>query len=178
MKSTGAKVQSEHNDFVSMREKETYVHKLPNLNVSKQEFFDSDKNGVEQTFVHDDIHRAVAINAKPAYEYYLKDGSEVFTSKKKFFECSEHIRLCGVMEEAMVLFIERSYLPYNGMWTEDFGFKFALAKAGSTITGGYFREYIYNHLFEAIKKYPRNFTQKFQKSVDTGNIRKIKEMVA
>jgi len=171
MRDAGAKVRPEYESFLKLREKETYTHKLPKLNVSKQDFFDSDKNGVVQIYIHDDIHRAVAINDKPAYEYYLKDGSEVLTSKKKFFECSEHIQLCGVIEEALVLALERSCLPHPGVWTPEYAFHFALAKVSSTICGGYFRAHAFNNLFKALNSYPKDYLDKFQKAVKDGKVR-------
>lgn len=175
MKNAGAEVKEEFKGFLALREKETYTHKLPNLNVSKQDFFDSSKNGVEQIYVHDDIHRAIAINDRPAYEYYLKDGSEVLTSKKKFFQCSEHIQLCGIMEESITLALERSMIVYPGVWSASQAFHFALAKVGSTICGGYFREQAFLRLFEALKQYPKDYHEKFQKCVANGTVRRISE---
>jgi len=173
MTMAGAQIQSEHKEFIALREKETYTHKLPVLNVSSKDFFDSNMNGVEQTFIHDDIHKAIALNDKPAYEYYLKEGSEVMTSKKKFYECSEHIRLSGIIEEAMTLALERSLISHPGVWSPDYAFRFALAKVASTICGGYFRSYCFLNLFEAIKSYPKDFFEKFQKAVENGRVRYI-----
>jgi hypothetical protein len=173
MTQTGVQIKPEYKDFISLREKETYTHKLPKLNMSKENFFDSNTNGVVQTFVHDDIHIAVALNDRPAYEYYLRENSEVLTDKKKFFSVSEDIRMAGVIEEAMVLAIERSLVSWPGVWTPDYAFQFALAKTASTITGGYFREYALRHLFDAIRAYPKDYWEKFQQAVKDGKVRRI-----
>jgi hypothetical protein len=175
MTKLGAKIRDEYKEFHSLRERESNPHKMPKLNVSKNDFFDSDKNGVIQTFVHDDIHVAVAINDRPAYTYYMKDGSEVLTDKNKFFSMPENIRLSGTIEEAMVLAIERSLVPHKDVWTPDFAFKFALAKVCTTITGGYFRRYSFLNLFEALKIYPKNYWGSFQKAVQAGTVRYINE---
>ena len=169
----GAEIKPEHKEFITLRERETYIHKLPKLNVSKEEFFDSSKNNVQQIFVHDDIHRAIAINDKPAYEYYMVDGSEVLTSKKKFFECSEHIRLCGVIEEAITLAVERSLVPHPGVWTSDYAFRFALGKVCSTITGGYFRKHSFLNIFNALREYPKDYFEKFKRAVENGTVRYV-----
>jgi hypothetical protein len=174
MKKIGTKVRPEYEEFLKLRERETYTHKLPSLNMSKNDFFDETKNGVHQVYVHDDIHAAIAINDRPAYTHYLKDDSEVLTDNKKFFECSEEIRLAGVIEEAMTLAIERS-LVCHGTWKPDYAFGFALAKVASTITGGQFRSYAYSHLFEALKAYPKDYWEKFQQAVKDGKVRRLEQ---
>lgn len=168
---SGVELKPEHEEFRKLREKETYTHKLPKLNVSSKDFFDSDMNGIVQFYIHDDIHKAIAIDGIPAFEKYLKDGSEVLTDKKKFFECSEDVRMAGIIEEGMVLALERSLL-IHGTWPADYAFKFAMGKVSSTICGGYFREYAYLHLFEALKKYPKDYWEKFQKAVVDGKVRR------
>lgn len=173
MTQTGVQIKPEYKDFISLREKETYTHKLPKLNMSKENFFDSNTNGVVQTFVHDDIHIAVALNDRPAYTMYMRDGSEVLTDKKKFFSVSEDIRMAGVIEEAMVLSIERSLVSWPGVWTSNYAFQFALAKVASTITGGYFRSYAHINLFKVLKEYPRDYWEKFQQAVQSGKVRYI-----
>lgn len=172
MKRLGATIQSEHEAFLKLRQQETYTSPLPKLNMSKENFFDESKNNVHQVYWHDDVHVAVALYDRPAYTHYLKDDSEVLTDNKKFFECSEEIRLAGVIEEALVLSIERS-LTVHGTWTPDFVFQFALAKVASSITGGQFRSYAHMHLFEALKQYPKDYWEKFQQAVKNGKVRKM-----
>ena len=179
MNKMGAKVRDEYKAFHALREKESCPAKLPKLNVSKMDFFDSDQNGVVQTYVHDDIHVAVALyDGVPAYTRYMKDGSEVLTDKKKFFEVPEHIRMAGVIEEAIVLSCERSLIAHPNVWTPEYAFRFALAKVCSTITGGYFRAYSHLHLFEALRDYPKDYWEKFQKAVADGKVRRIEELKA
>lgn len=178
MKKMGAKVREEYKAFHALREQESCPHKLPKLNMSKMDFFDSDQNGVVQTYVHDDIHVAIALNDRPAYTYYMKDGSEVLTDKNKFFSVPESTRLAGTIEEALTLALERSLIAHPGVWTPDYAFKFALAKVCTTITGGYFRAYSFEHVFEALQQYPRDYYQRFQKAVADGTVRRIEENVA
>jgi hypothetical protein len=121
--------------------------------------------------VHDDIHVAVAINDRPAYTYYMKDGSDVLTDKNKFFSVPEHIRLSGTIEEAMTLAIERSLVAHKDVWAPDYAFKFALAKVCTTITGGYFRKYSFLNLFDALKGYPKDYWDTFQSAVHAGTVR-------
>jgi len=178
MKSLGAELKLEHETFRKKRELETYTNVLPKLNVSAMNFFDSEKNGVIQTFIHDDLHKVVAINDRAAYEYYLKDNSEVMCSKEKFFEASEFIRLSGVCEEAMVLGLERSLIPHTNVWSPEYAWKFALAKVATSITGGYFRKFAFNNLFKIMKMYPEyceNYYNKFQDGVKSGMVRRTSD---
>ena len=172
MRSLGAEVTPRYMEFVKLREKETYSYKHPKLNMSKKDFFD-DKNGITQIYFHDDLHSVIALNNLPAYTYYLLEGSEVLTDKNKFFSVSEDIRLAGVMEEAMTLALERSLIPHPGVLSPDQAFKMALAKVCSSVTSGYFRKFAYENAFEVIKKYPKNYFEKFQDAVKTGKIRRI-----
>jgi len=172
MNRIGAKVREEHREFLSLREKETYTNSLPKLNMSKVNFFDETQNGVHMTYQHDDIHCVICLYDRPAYTYYLKEGSEVLTDNKKFWECSEEIRLAGVMEEAMVLAIERSLVSCPNVLMPDRAFRLALAKVASSITSGAFRSYAHLHLFEALKIYPRDYWEKFQKAVENGIVRR------
>ncbi len=172
MKSIGAEIKPQFSEFHQLRQKETYKNVLPKLNMSKNDFFD-EKNGINQIYDHDDIHKSIAIYDKPAYTYYLKDNSEVLTDKDKFFSISEEIRLAGVQEEACVLAIERSLVPFPGIKTSEQAFQFALAKVCTSITGGYFRDYAFLNVFKALKTYPRNYWDIFQEKVRAGMVRRL-----
>jgi hypothetical protein len=172
MKRAGAKVRPEYEAFLKLRETETYAaQKHPKLNVSKENFFKDD--GLEYTFFHDDIHESVKHLDKPAYLYYMKDGSEVLSSKKKFFEVSQETRLYGVVEEAATLAIERSLVPHPDVWSPEYAWKFALSKVCSSITSGFFREFAYDNCLEVLKLYPQKYWENFQKDVSDGKVRYI-----
>jgi hypothetical protein len=106
MNKVGAKVRPEYQEFLRLREKETYNYSHPKLNVKKDEFFKDDN--IQYVWDHDSIHESVARGERPAYTYYMTSGSEVLSSKEKFFSVSQEIRLNGVIEEAATLAIERS----------------------------------------------------------------------
>jgi hypothetical protein len=119
---------------------------------------------------HDDIHRSVAHFEKPAYLYYLKDGEQVQCDKEKFFSVNEEIRLFGCVEEAMVLALERSLIPFPNKLTPKQAFLFALSKVASSITSGWFREFCHSNIFEVIKLYHDDYYEKFQKDLAEGKI--------
>jgi len=169
MKHVGATVRPEYQEFFKLREKETYWYKLPKLNVTKQEFFQDD--GISYVWDHDDIHKSVALQDRPAYTYYLKEGAQVQCDKEKFFALPESIRLAGVVEEAAVLAIERSLVPHPGVWTPEYAWKFALAKVCSSITGGWFRAFGYENILTVLKMYPKGYWEKFQSDCQRGLVK-------
>lgn len=169
MKRAGAKVRSEFQDFLKIREKETYNYAHPKLNVKKNDFFKDDN--IQYVWDHDDIHKSVARYEAPAYTYYLKDGAQVDCDKNKFFSLDEKYRLAGVVEEAAVLAIERSLVPHPGVWTPEYAWRFALSKVCSSITSGWFRAYAYDHAPEILKLYPQGYWEKFQEDVKSGLIK-------
>lgn len=156
-------------DWYKKRIKETYWYKHPNLNVTKDEFFKMDE--VPYEVVHDDIHISVKQFDKPAYCYYMKEGAEVQCDKQKFLNCSREIQLAGVAEEAAVLAIERSLIPFPGAWSPKYAWEFALIKVCSSITGGWFRSFAYENYFHVLKLYPKNYWKNFQKDVSNGLVR-------
>lgn len=155
--------------IIKQRIKESYDYGHPKLNVSSKEFFNGD--GVNYVYEHDSIHLAVAnmsedfgddeylmgYHPKPAYTFYMKDGSEVMTSKEKFMSVSERIRLLGVYEEACVLALERSQIPHglgrDGGPTPRWSFEKALEKVCTSITSGWFREYAWENYDKVIDLY-------------------------
>ena len=162
--------------WLPKRELETYVYKHPKLDVSKGEFFAGD--GVQYVYDHDTIHLTVALTERtymercggpsvpgklvsygrevtrtyPAYTFYMKDGSDVMTSKDKFFDLPEEIRLYGVYEESCVLALERSQIPYPNTPPRK-SFEMALMKVCTSITSGWFREYAWENYDKVMALY-------------------------
>ncbi len=169
LKKVGCKVRPEYQEFLKLREKETYWYKHPKLNQSKDGFFADD--AIEYVYDHDTIHQSVARGERPAYTYYMKDGEEVQCDKEKFFALPNEVRMNGVIEEAAVLAIERSLVPHPGVWTPEYAWKFALAKVCSSITSGWFRAFAYENALQILKLYPAGYWEKFQADVQSGLVK-------
>jgi hypothetical protein len=169
MKRYGAVVRPEYQDFLKVREKETYNYAHPKLNQSKDGFFADD--AIQYVYDHDTIHESVARGEKPAYTYYMKDGEQVQCDKNKFFDLPHEVRINGVIEEAAVLAIERSLVPHPGVWSPEYAWKFALSKVCSSITSGWFRAFAYENALEILKLYPAGYWEKFQEDVKTGKVK-------
>lgn len=172
--------------FMELRLKETYNYSHPKLDVTKKDFFTGD--GVGYVYDHDSIHLTVALQVdadydntpehehlpvmvpRPAYTYYMKDGSEVMTSKEKFFAVPEQIRLYGVYEESCVLALERSQIPHGfgkeGGPTARWSFLKALEKVCTSITSGWFREYAWENYDKVVALYEEmgedDYVKRFQ----------------
>lgn len=159
--------------WYKIREKETYNYKHPKLDQSKNSFFNPNE-GVIYTYDHDTIHVSMAQeNNTPAYTLYMKDGAQVACDKNKFFAAPQKVRLNGVVEEAYVLALERSQIPFKGKVDAKKSFDMALFKVCSSITSGWFREFAYDHYDEVQKMYNPDYVNMFWKAVDNGVVRKL-----
>jgi len=172
MKSKGAAVSGYYKNWLKIREKETYNYSHPKLDQNKMGFFNPNE-GVKYLFDHDSIHQNVARMAQPAYTYYQKDGAEVQCSKEKFFAVSEQVRLNGVVEEASVLALERSQIPYKGKVDPKKSFLIALEKVCSSITSGWFRAYAYDNYHAALALYDDKYVDKFWAAVENGQVKRL-----
>lgn len=168
MKKLGCKIANE--EWLKRREEETYLKKTPRLNTTKGEFFVKNE-GVKYIYDHDSIHVAMSLNVIPAYTLYQKDGAEVMVSKKKWDACSEETKLRGVLEEAYVLALERSQIPYRGNIDPYDSFKLALSKVCTSITGGWFREYAYQNYYNVMYLFDPEYVEIFDDAVNEGIVK-------
>lgn len=163
-------------EFYKEREKDTYTYNHPKLNVSKDGFFDASFTGIQQKYDHDDLHKVVAIYGTPAYTLYQPEGQEVNCSKEMFEQQPHNIKIAGVIEESMVLALERSLIPFPGVKTPEEAFLFALMKVCTSITSGWFREFAWNSYDEVEAWFKLNnakdcYFAKFRAAVDSGAIK-------
>lgn len=166
----GAKIPEQHIEWFKERERLTYLNTLPKLNQSKKDFFDNSAS--IYTWDHDDIHEAVKHLDKPAYEYYKPDNAEVFTSKEMFFSVDEQVRLYGAIEEVMVLSIERSIYPFPNV-DKRWAFDMAHMKLATSISSGWFREYVWENYDKVQAMYSSEYVNKFYSALEAGLIKKF-----
>lgn len=177
MRNAGAKIPEDLKDWFKRREKETYDYGHPNLAQNKNNFFSGD--GVNYVYDHDTIHEAVAIwEQKPMYKRYQKDGSEVLCDKAKWDKLPNDFKNMAVAEEAAVLAIERSLVPFPGAKTPYEALTLALEKICTSITSGWFREYAWEN-YDAILQMCRvsgyDYWGKFQQALKLGYIKPYKK---
>jgi hypothetical protein len=168
MRKHGAKIRPEHQAFYEERMRDTYVYAHPKLNVDKSAFFDNEATGVFQKYDHDSIHEAVKHYPQPAYNYFKKSDEDVLCSKDMFYNLPEEMKLCAVLEEAYVLALERSLIPFPSGKTPKEAFDMALMKVCTSITSGWFREYAWENYHKVQEFYNENYVQKFEDGVRSG----------
>jgi hypothetical protein len=173
LRSRGAFLQADHQEFYKQREKDTYTYNLPKLNVDKATFFDAEATGVEYTYCHDSIHEAVRTLPVPAYTLFAEPGEQVKSSEDLFWKAGHDVRIRAGMEEAMVLAIERSLVPFPGKKTPKEAFDFALMKLATSVSSGWFREHVWEHYDEivALQEQYSDYFEQFQKGVDNGTVK-------
>ncbi|ASD51979.1 hypothetical protein KNT64_gp027 [Pseudomonas phage PspYZU05] len=166
LRNLGYKLNDELNEIMLKRQKEVLSYNHPNLNVTKDKFFDD----TIYTLDHDSIHRAVALFDRPAYTYYMKDGSEVMTCKDKFFALPYELQLAGVYEETCVLALERSQVPFDFVPTSTQSFMHALEKVCTSITSGWFREFAWENYFSVVAMHRKlgvnDYVKRFKDNID------------
>lgn len=168
LRKLGAKIRTEHQEFYEQRMKDTYVNKLPKLNQDRGEFFDNE-NSI-YTLDHDTIHEAIKNLGKPAYEFF-KDG-EVWCSKELWDKCDEQIKLFSAYEEIGVLSIERSIHPFPDV-DKRWAFNMAHMKLATSISSGWFREYVWENYYKIQEMYNTEYLDKFYDALNNGRIKKF-----
>ncbi len=172
MRSIGAKIRPEQEEFYQQRMKDTYTNKLPVLMQSKEGFFGAD-TGVEYMYDHDTIHEAVKHLDQPAYTYF-QDGA-VWCSKALWDACSYQVQMYAAYEEITVLALERSLIPYPGKKTSKEAFDMAQMKLSTSISSGWFREFVWENYYQIQAMYSDDFVTKFEQGLAAGIVKPHKE---
>lgn len=166
------KLSKKMREWLKVREAETYNYNHPKLNgVGKGEFFSDD--GINYVYDHDAIHLAVKHLEKPAYSYFQPDGEAVGTSKEMFKALPKSIRLLSVLEEAYVLSLERSIIPFNSFGNEALckrAFEIALEKVCTSITSGWWRQFAWDNYHTVLGMYDQEYVTRFEKAVEAGEV--------
>lgn len=171
LRSLGAKIPDM--DWFKRRCKETY-HGHPNLRQRKATFFDTP--GVEYIYDHDTIHQAMAVRGTPMYLRYKSDDAEVWCDRSLWESLTREEQLIGVMEEALVLALERSQVPFNFEPDPDWSFDKALEAVCTTVTSGWFRAFAwenYEDVLDIQKRMMPNYVDVFKQAVEDGIVKEV-----
>lgn len=168
MRGAGASIQPDHAEFYQQRMKDTYDYAHPKLDQSKADFFKDD--GIKYVYDHDSIHEVVARMEWPAYKFFKPHDSDVLCDKDMFFNATLNVRLNAGLEESMVLALERSQIPFPGLWTPERSFDFALMKVCTSITSGWFREFCWENYDAIRERYDPNYVTEFWQAVEDGKV--------
>ncbi len=141
---------SEYSKILELRRLETDLKKgVPgshiNLNMTNEDFLD--REGilkVDRPVKHDDIHEMVKFTDVPMYTRLKSDQSKATCLKSLWDKLTYEEQLQDVMEEAMVLALERYMFP-NIETDEQTAYILALIRICTNITKGWFREFAVNN---------------------------------
>ena len=149
----------ELNTILEIRRKELNLIKgVPgahiNLKKTNDEFLETEGTLlVEKMIKHDDIHEMVMFGVVPMYTELKEDQSQA-TCLQPLFEALTYTQKCQcVMEEAMVLALERYLLPEYERHQQR-AYSLALTRVCTTITKGWFRLFAINN-WPALSECPR-----------------------
>lgn len=159
-------IPKEYKELLKKREKETYNYSHPKLSQSKKDFF---TDAVQYVYDHDTIHLAIAIQDRPAYTHFMKDGAEVESDMKKWDTLPFEIKLNAALEESGVLALERSVVPFNTDPKKAFGM--ALAKLSTSISSGKFRKFCYDNFETILANYRPEYYDKFLAGLEAGVVK-------
>lgn len=171
MREFGAKIPARYVEWYDRRVKETYDYGHPSLMRSKADFFKDD--AIDYRYDHDTIHLSVMKGERPAYTYFKPEDQDVWCSKEMWDNCPEEIKLRAVYEESATLALERSQIPFRE--ADPFkSFTMALEKVCTSITSGWFRDYAWEHYYDALAMYDPEYVNKFWADVDNGLVKTFK----
>jgi hypothetical protein len=167
----GAKVPACLQDWLKRRQKETLAaHAHPKLNQNSKGFFGPE---ITYVYVHDTIHLAMAINGQPAYKRFQKDGAEVTVDRAKWDALDDFWKIRSVLEECYVLALERHQIPNDFKPNPLTSFKIALEKTCTTIASGWWREWAWEHYYDALEGFTPDYIQWFKAGVASGLVKKV-----
>jgi hypothetical protein len=174
MRSLGAVI--EHPALLAKREKETYDYKHPSLMRNKKQFFDPNE-GVQYVYDHDTIHLAMAVEPMtPAYTNFKHDQAEVMIDRQKWDAQPIAVQLNSVLEESLVLALERSQIPFRGQIDPRRSFRIALQKVCTSISSGWWREFSWENYDRVIELFEQReaeqpYLSRFDAAVEAGVVR-------
>lgn len=168
--------QDIHKEITDIRIKEQGSNRTLSLNRSRENFF-NDK--VKRLFVHDEIHEMIKFRDIPLYRKILKEESSVACSKEKFCALTREEQLESIMEEAIVIALERRIIPFlyqkAPFYSLHEAYCWALKRICTDLTSGWFRwAAIDNYSALTVNFYrARVKIEDFLRAVEQGGIKPI-----
>lgn len=175
--------EQEYYDARHGEAKERYgkIQERIKLNKSNEEFFKAGMN--LRTYVHDDLHKAIAFEDKPIYMKCKNDLNSAKIERHLFEELSMANRLFMVMEESMVIGLERVYIPENikpesapeRKAVMNRVYAQGLQKLTKDLCKGWFQDFIIDN-FNRLTTPAWDFIEKFEVALENGKIRKLEDI--
>jgi hypothetical protein len=163
---------------INFKETEKRLGKLrtPSLNKSTKNFFGQSEKFFKSYFVHDDIHRMMSHYQHPLYENMQKDNSSARCEKNMWEKFTFEDKCKCVLEEAMVIALERKIIPmiFGGgeFFTADEALKWSLMRVCTTLCSGWFRQFATDNYMRIQQYINPNYVELFLTKYDEGLISK------
>lgn len=163
--------------FAEAKERFGEIQKRIKLDKSNDEFF---KGGMNlRTYVHDDLHVAVSYYGTPMFEKAKKDLDSAMISKELFYRLPVDDRLKMAMEEAMVIGLERFYIPRMAELDQKMSpfmakniYMRGLVKEIADLSKGWFQDFMIDHIKE-LSEPKWDYIKQFKESLNSGKIRHV-----
>lgn len=158
--------------FFKLRRKEieTRMKTRPNLNMDNEDFFAKSQGGVGRQYDHDSLHRAICFNEAPMHHLIRPDSGKAMTSKRLWNKLSFQQQIQTAQEEAMVIALERKIIPIlneAAILTTDTietAYRWAIMRLSTTMTSGWFRDFLIEEHPRIVDLQSYDFVTKFQNS--------------
>lgn len=132
-------------------------------------------DAVDRKYVHDDIHEAVAYYDAPLYERILKEEGKVGCSEAKFNLLTHDEKVKLVKEEIFVTALERYLIPTDFKHSAKLAYMKSLKKLVTTMSSGWFSEWIITNYSELYFNKDYDFVEKFKQGLNKNKIRYDKQ---
>lgn len=164
---------------LNFKETENRLGKLrtPSLQKTVKSFFKQSDGLVKSYFVHDDMHLAVAHYDKPLYQKMQYDLTLARCEKVLWENFSFEEKCKCVLEETMVISLERKILPMifgsEKYYSSMDALRWALMRVSTTLCSGWFREFATNNYFKILEYANPEYVENFLGLFDKGKIKRI-----
>jgi hypothetical protein len=175
-----------HNSFYIARHKEAKerfgkIQERIKLNKPNDDFFMGGMN--LRTYVHDDLHKAVAFHdGVPMFEKCKSDLNNAFIDKELFQQLSHDDQVHMAMEESMVIALEREYIPNRDKFSDlterakTNMYRKGMIKEIRDLCKGWFQDFMIDNILD-IEKPKWDYVAKFEAALASGKIRRLEKDV-
>lgn len=131
------------------------------------------EDAVKRKYNHDSIHEAVAYYKEPLYYQILKnpETASVECSKEKFDSLNFDDKLKLIREELYVTALERWLIPQEFKYSKHRAYFQALKKLTTTMSSGWFKEFIIANFQHLVNNPDWEFIDKFNDGVKSGLVK-------
>jgi len=128
-------------------------------------------DAVNRKYVHDDIHKAVAVYDEPLYYRILENENSVKCLERKFKQLSIRDQLLLVQEEIWVTALERYLIPSDFTAGDKLSYSKSLKKLITTMSSGWFKMFIIENYHLLYSSNDKQYITKFKQAEKEGKLR-------